>query len=45
MQKITPHLWFDTQAKEAAGFYVSAFGGDSSSSTRSGPGSPKTGSP
>lgn len=29
MQKIIPHLWFDTQAKEAAHFYVSAFGGDS----------------
>lgn len=26
MQKIVPHLWFDTQAKEAAEFYVSAFG-------------------
>ncbi|HSX34386.1 MAG TPA: VOC family protein, partial [Candidatus Saccharimonadales bacterium] len=25
MQKIVPHLWFDTQAKEAADFYVSAF--------------------
>lgn len=25
MQKITPHLWFDTQAKAAAEFYVSAF--------------------
>ena len=25
MQKITPHLWFDTQAKEAADFYASAF--------------------
>ncbi len=25
MQKIIPHLWFDTQAKEAAEFYVSAF--------------------
>jgi len=25
MQKIIPHLWFDTQAKEAADFYVSAF--------------------
>lgn len=25
MQKIVPHLWFDTQAKEAAAFYVSAF--------------------
>ena len=29
MQKIIPHLWFDTQAKEAAEFYVSAFGKDS----------------
>lgn len=29
MQKIIPHLWFDTQAKEAAAFYVSIFGGDS----------------
>lgn len=29
MQKIVPHLWFDTQASEAAAFYVSAFGGDS----------------
>ena len=29
MQKITPHLWFDTQAKEAAEFYVSLFGKDS----------------
>ncbi len=29
MQKITPHLWFDTQAKEAAEFYVSAFGNGS----------------
>ncbi len=26
MQKIIPHLWFDTQAKEAADFYVEAFG-------------------
>lgn len=25
MQKIMPHLWFDTQAKEAAEFYVSVF--------------------
>ncbi|MGN6493022.1 MAG: VOC family protein [Agriterribacter sp.] len=23
MQKIIPHLWFDTQAKEAAAFYSS----------------------
>ncbi len=26
MQKIVPHLWFDTQAVEAAHFYVDAFG-------------------
>lgn len=26
MQKIIPHLWFDTQAKEASEFYVSVFG-------------------
>ncbi len=25
MQKIIPHLWFDTEAKEAAEFYVSIF--------------------
>ncbi|HSB65449.1 MAG TPA: VOC family protein [Anaerolineales bacterium] len=25
MQKIIPHLWFDTEAKEAAGLYVSSF--------------------
>lgn len=25
MQKITPHLWFDQEAEEAAGFYTSAF--------------------
>jgi predicted 3-demethylubiquinone-9 3-methyltransferase (glyoxalase superfamily) len=25
MQKITPHLWFDKEAKEAAGFYISVF--------------------
>ncbi len=29
MQKIVPHLWFDTEAKEAAEFYVSAFGNGS----------------
>ncbi|MFF4184516.1 VOC family protein [Streptomyces sp. NPDC001691] len=27
-QKITPFLWFDTQAEEAAQHYVSVFGGD-----------------
>lgn len=26
MQKITPFLWFDTQAEEAANFYTSIFG-------------------
>ena len=25
MQKITPFLWFDNQAEEAANFYVSMF--------------------
>lgn len=25
MQKITPHLWFDSQAEEAATFYTSVF--------------------
>lgn len=25
MQKITSHLWFDKEAKEAAGFYTSIF--------------------
>lgn len=25
MQKIIPHLWFDTEAKDAANFYVSVF--------------------
>lgn len=29
MQKIVPHLWFDTEAREAAEFYVAAFGKDS----------------
>jgi predicted 3-demethylubiquinone-9 3-methyltransferase (glyoxalase superfamily) len=24
-QKITPNLWFDTEAEEAAGFYTSVF--------------------
>lgn len=28
-QKIIPHLWFDTQAVEAAEFYTTVFGGDS----------------
>ena len=25
MKKITPHLWFDTEAKEASEFYTSVF--------------------
>src|SRR4051794_2009118 len=29
MQKITPHLWFDKEASEAARFYVSVFPGSS----------------
>ena len=28
MQKISPFLWFDTQAEEAANFYVSLFNGN-----------------
>jgi predicted 3-demethylubiquinone-9 3-methyltransferase (glyoxalase superfamily) len=28
-EKITPNLWFDTEAEQAAEFYVSVFGGDS----------------
>ncbi len=44
-QKITPNLWFDTEAEEAAEFYVSVFGGDSrivsvSHYTEAGPGEP-----
>ena len=27
MQKITPHLWFDSQAEEAANLYVKVFNG------------------
>lgn len=27
MQKITPHLWFDKEAREAAEFYISVFPG------------------
>lgn len=29
MKKIVPHLWFDKEAREAAEFYVSVFGGNS----------------
>ncbi len=27
MQTIIPHLWYNTEAKEAAEFYVDLFGG------------------
>jgi hypothetical protein len=27
MQRITPHLWYDKEAKEAAAFYTSVFPG------------------
>lgn len=27
MQTIIPHLWYDTEAKEAVAFYVELFGG------------------
>ncbi|HEU4521251.1 MAG TPA: VOC family protein [Thermoanaerobaculia bacterium] len=33
MEKITPHLWFDKEAKEAASLYTSAFPGSSIKST------------
>ncbi len=33
MQRIVPHLWFDTQAKEAADFYVHVFSGSGITST------------
>src|SRR5688572_31123845 len=29
MQKVIPHLWYDKEAKDAAAFYVDAFGKDS----------------
>ena len=34
MQKITPHLWFDTNAEEAVQFYTSIFNGKIGSTTR-----------
>jgi len=33
MQKITPHLWFDKEAKEAAKFYISIFSNSKITST------------
>ena len=46
-QKIVPNLWFDTQAEEAAEFYVSVFGDGSrivskAHYTEAGPGEPGT---
>ena len=45
MQRITTNLWFDTEAVEAAEFYVSVFGKDSrivskANYTEAGPGEP-----
>lgn len=40
MQKIVPHLWFDTQAKEAAEFYVSLFANSNIESAVKLPGTP-----
>jgi predicted 3-demethylubiquinone-9 3-methyltransferase (glyoxalase superfamily) len=34
MQKITPFLWFDTQAEEAAKFYASVFPADAKRAKR-----------
>lgn len=40
MQKIMPHLWFDTQAKEAANFYTSLFPNSSITATTTLPDTP-----
>jgi predicted 3-demethylubiquinone-9 3-methyltransferase (glyoxalase superfamily) len=40
MQKITPHLWFDKEAREAAEFYVSLFAGSKISSVTTLSGTP-----
>lgn len=37
MQKISPFLWFDNQAEEAAAFYVSVFKNSKVTSTMPGP--------
>ena len=46
LQKITPNLWFDTQAEDAANFYVSVFKNSrivgTSRYTDAGPGEPGT---
>ena len=40
MQKITPHLWFDKEAKEAAEFYISLFTNSKVTSTTTITGTP-----
>jgi len=40
MQKITPHLWFDKEAKEAAEFYTSLFTNSKVTSTKTITGTP-----
>jgi predicted 3-demethylubiquinone-9 3-methyltransferase (glyoxalase superfamily) len=40
MQKITPRLWFDKQAREAADFYVSLFPGSTIASVTTLSGTP-----
>lgn len=40
MKKITPHLWFDKQAKEAAEYYVSVFPDSKITSTTTLPNTP-----
>src|ERR1700758_2209466 len=42
MKKVTPFLWFDDEAEEAAQFYISVFGGSSKMATitRYGSGNP-----
>jgi predicted 3-demethylubiquinone-9 3-methyltransferase (glyoxalase superfamily) len=41
MRAIVPNLWFDTEAEEAAEFYVSVFGGRVTAVSRYGPDSPR----
>ncbi|WP_109505617.1 VOC family protein [Nocardioides speluncae] len=41
MSSIVPNLWFDTEAEEAARFYVSALGGKIHNVTHYGPGMPR----
>ena len=41
MRPIVPNLWFDTEAEEAASFYVGVFGGGVTAVSRYGPDSPR----